>query len=159
MGQNLASVHLHDAQWAAFDAAMTAMEQAAEPMLVVLGSEGRRRVVRMGDKSEAFCRRTYNAMRDNASLIPTTVDLDEMARDFASHNELTQRRLRLAQFMEKIRDTDIALGSDVMVAALTGYALLKLTGRTEGLDNLQRELGKRFERSGRRRAQPVREAA
>lgn len=159
MGQNLASVHLHDAQWAAFDAAMTAMEQAAEPMLVVLGSEGRRRAVRMGDKSEAFCRRAYGVMRENASLIPTTVDLDEMARDLASHDALAQRHARLVQFMEKMQDTDIALGSDVMAAALTGYALLKLTGRTEGLDTLQRELGKRFERSGRRKAEPLTRAA
>lgn len=44
----------------------------------------------------------------------------------------------------------MALGSDVMVAALGGYAFLKLSGKGEGLDAVSRELGKRFEANGAR---------
>ena len=52
--------------------------------------------------------------------------------------------IRLARLSERAADTDIALGSDVMAVALKGYSLLKLTGRTEGLEPLRRELKARF---------------
>lgn len=159
MGQNLASVHLDATQWAAVDDAIGVLEQALASALVVLGPEGRRRAVKMGDASEAFCRLAYTVMRENAALIPRAVDLDEMARDLASHAAFADRRVRIDRLVEKIYDTDIALGSDAMAAALKGYALLKLNGQTEGLDSLRRDLGKRFERGAKRRAEVVGEAA
>ncbi|GAB3727428.1 hypothetical protein GCM10028794_00010 [Silanimonas algicola] len=42
-----------------------------------------------------------------------------------------------------------ALGSDVMDVALEGYALIKVSGRAQGLDELRRELGLRFAKSRR----------
>lgn len=58
--------------------------------------------------------------------------------------------------VEKVRDTDMALGSDVMVAALAGYQFLKLAGKGEGLDAVNRDMGKRFGENGSRNApQPV----
>ena len=51
------------------------------------------------------------------------------------------------------------LGSDVMDASLKVYGLLKLTGRSEGLDGLRRELGNRFHRTGKPAAAPEAEAA
>ena len=41
-------------------------------------------------------------------------------------------RQRLAQLLERLEDTEMALGSDVMVAALEGYAVLKAVGKGEG---------------------------
>lgn len=75
--------------------------------------------------------------------------LDEMGRDLASHDALNERFTRLLQLAEKVRDTDMALGSDMMVAALTGYKLLKLAGKGEGLDAVNRDIG-RFEDNGER---------
>ena len=43
----------------------------------------------------------------------------------------------------------MALGSDVMSAALEGYALLKVLGRGSGLDALRQEIGARFNRPPR----------
>ena len=76
----------------------------------------------MGDGSEAFCRKAYDAMRANRNLLPGVFDLDEVGSDLASHDALDEHLTRLLQLVEKVRDTDTALGSDVMVAALTGYA-------------------------------------
>lgn len=149
MSQNLAATHFDEAQWAALDQAIGTLEQTWAPVLVALnGPTQRRRLAKMGDGSEAFCRKAHDAMRENPTLLPFNLDLAEMGRDLASHDALNTRMVRLTRLLEKVRDTDMALGSEVMVAALSGYGFLKLAGKGEGLDAVSRELGKRFEGQG-----------
>ena len=158
MSQNLASVHFDAAQWQAVDQAFATLESAFGPVLIALqGTQQRRRLAKMGDGSEAFCRKALDAMRANRNLLPANFDLDEMGRDLASHDALNERLMRLLQLVEKVRDTDTALGSDVMVAALAGYHFLKVAGKGEGLDAVNRDIGKRFGENGSRAAssQPV----
>ena len=151
MNQNLATTHFDETQWGALDQALTALEQTWAPLLVALnGPTERRRLTKMGDGSEAFCRKAHDVMQENATLLPGNLDLAEMGRDLASHDALNTRLARLTKLLEKVRDTDMALGSDVMVAALGGYAFLKLAGKGEGLDAVSRDLGKRFEGNGQR---------
>lgn len=151
MSQNLAHVHFDDAQWAALDQAFTAFEQAWAPILVALDGPGiRRKLVKMGDGSEAFCRKALDALKENRDLVPRTLDVDEMARDLSDHDNLGTRLARLHRLVERVSDTDMALGSDVMVAAMFGYQLLRVAGRGQGLDSTSKELGKRFEGNGRR---------
>ncbi|QNP40103.1 hypothetical protein [Lysobacter solisilvae (ex Woo and Kim 2020)] len=146
MSQNLASVHFDATQWQGVDDALTALESSLGPVLVALQGTGqRRRLAKMGDGSEAFCRKALDAMRSNRNLLPGVFDLDEMGRDLADHDALNVRLTRLVQLVEKVRDTDMALGSDVMVAALAGYHYLKAAGKGEGLDAVNRDMGKRFE--------------
>ena len=155
MSQNLASVHFDATQWQAVDQALATLESAFGPVLVALQGTGqRRRLAKMGDGSEAFCRKAFDAMRANRGLLPGNFDLDEMGRDLTSHDALNERLTRLMQLVEKVRDTDTALGSDVMVAALAGYQFLRIAGKGEGLDAVNRDMGKRFEDNGPRGAQP-----
>lgn len=139
-------------QWQAVDQAITALEEALAPMLVPLAADARRRMVnKMGDGSEAFCRKSLDAMRENSALLPRSLDVEEMAHDLATHDALAGRLVRLTRMVEKAGDTDTALGSDVMAAALEGYAFLKIAGKGEGLEGVRRELGKRFEANGQRK--------
>ncbi|HEY0662161.1 MAG TPA: hypothetical protein VGD21_12680 [Lysobacter sp.] len=155
MSQNLASVHFDATQWQAVDQALATLESTFGPVLVALQGTGqRRRLAKMGDGSEAFCRKAFDAMRANRGLLPGNFDLDEMGRDLTSHDALNERLTRLMQLVEKVRDTDTALGSDVMVAALAGYQFLRIAGKGEGLDAVNRDMGKRFEDNGPRGAQP-----
>ncbi|MFC0679337.1 hypothetical protein ACFFGH_15995 [Lysobacter korlensis] len=158
MGQNLASVHFDTAQWAELDAALDTVERLWDPMLVVL-ERGRRGIAKMGTGSEAFCRATLRVMRENPRLAPVDVDLEEMGRDLATHDELAARRPRVDRLVEKLTDTNVALGSDVMTAALRGYAQLKLNGRGAGLDSLRRDLGKQFEKAPRKKPDEAERAA
>jgi hypothetical protein len=150
MGQNLASVHFTPEQWVELDGAIGVVEALWEPMLVVLAG-GRRGLPRMGDGSEPFCRGVKRVLDENPRLTPIDVDRDEMARDLATHDALALRRTRIDRLVEKLTDTDVALGSDVMAAALRGYAQLKLSGKAAGLEGLRRDLGKRFEKSARKK--------
>ena len=150
MGQNLASVHFTPEQWTELDVAIGVVERLWEPMLVVLAGS-RRRIAKMGDGSEPFCRGAYRVMRENPRIVPFDVDLGEWERDFVSHDELALRRMRIDRLVEKLTDTDIALGSDIMTAALRSYAQIKLGGQAAGLEGMRRDLGRRFEKGARRR--------
>jgi hypothetical protein len=52
--------------------------------------------------------------------------------------------MRLLRLTERAEDSDTALGSDVMSAALEGYALLRISGRNQGLEGLRDALSVRF---------------
>lgn len=148
MSQDLVSYHLDDTQWAAADAAIAALETALGPMLISLTPAQRRRLVKMGDASEPFSRKALAVMAENIQLLPRNLDVTEMRRDLEAHDALNARMVRLAQLGEKLADTEMALGSDVMALALEGYAILKVNGKGEGLDGLKRVLKRRFDSNG-----------
>ena len=148
MAQNIASNHLSREQWATVDAALDQLNSALEPLLVALNANQRKRVVRMGDGSEAFVRKALDVVADNQGLMPRNFDIDEMRRDVESHDALHTRYVRLTRLMERMRDTDVALGSDAMMAALAGYNFLK-AAKGEAVDTLRHMLGERFETTPR----------
>ena len=123
MSQNLASNHFDPAQWAAVDAGIGALEQALVPLLVAMAADDRRRVVKMGDGSEAFCRKALDVMTENSALLPRNLDVAEMRRDLDTHDALNARMVRLVRLLEKVRDTDTALGSDAMACRAGGICL------------------------------------
>jgi hypothetical protein len=156
MTQNYVHHHLSGEQWGKVDEAINALTTALEPMLIGLSADQRQRVVKMGDGSVAFCRTALDVITENAGLMPRNFDIDEMRRDLESHDALNARVVRLTKLLEKAHHTDMALGSDTMVAALEGYAFLKTAGKGEGVDALRKLLGKRFEGNGNRaEAEPV----
>lgn len=154
MGQNLAAVHPTQEQWAAVDAGMDTVEQTLDAALVSLSRDDRQRLTKMGDGSEPFCRKALDVMSQNTQILPRDFDVTEMRRDLESHDALNARLVRMTRMMERMRDTEMALGSDVMVAALEGYAFLKIAGKSEGLHALRRALGKRFDGNGKRSDPP-----
>lgn len=114
------------------------------PALLALSATEVGRLYKMGDKSEAFCRLALEVMSNNPGVLARDFDIEEMRRDLAAHDALRARSVRLQKLAEKVRDTDIALGSDVITAALEGYGMLKVAGKGEGLDTLRRALSSRF---------------
>lgn len=158
MAKKLVHVHFDAAQWAAVDTAIDAVESAWDPMLVALDADVRS-APKMGDRTEGFCRGAHRAMQQNPGKLPRELDIDEMGRCLASHDELAQRRIRIARLFAKLDDTDTALGIDVMSAALHGYAALKLHQEADGLDGLRRDLGRHFRRPKRRKTDEAAEPA
>jgi hypothetical protein len=146
MSQNLLSITITDDQLAAVDNALAALE-AALSNLIALTVDERRGLTRMGPKSESFCRQTLTALAQNPQIIPPSVNLQEAQADLAALERLRPRLARLQRLTERAEDTDAALGSDVMALALEGYALLKVSGKNQGLDGLRKELSARFAKS------------
>lgn len=157
MAQNLMSLALSADDLDAVDAALSALE-ARLTGLVALQPDERRGLTKMGDKSEAFCRQTLTVLEQNPQVIPPSFDLAEARADLAAVDVLRPRLARLQRLTERAGDSEMALGSDVMNAALEGYALLKVSGRNQGLEALRQALSARFGKTGRR-AEPSPPAA
>ena len=144
MEQNLVAAHPTAEHWAELDAAIAKMQELLQPMLVAMTPAAKKSLVKMGDGSEAFCRKALEVMEENAALIPHGFDLAEMRQDLATHDALYARVLKLTQLLEQARNAEMALGSDVMVSALEGYAVLKAVGKGDGVEALKKLLGRRF---------------
>ncbi len=143
MSQNIISITFEEKSLNTIDQAIDALE-AEMRNLIDLPVEDRRALMKMGGKSETFCRQTLNVLAQNPQVVPTSLDLAEAQRDLQALDVLRSRSSRLRQLMGRVEDTELALGSDVMSAALDGYALLKVLGKGSGLEALRKEVGLRF---------------
>jgi hypothetical protein len=148
MSQNLVTLNLTDAQLTAVDAALTALETQLAG-LIALEPGKRMSLKKMGPKSEAFCRQTLRVLEQNPQIVPPNVAVPDAIADLNAIEQLRPRMVRLSRLSARASDTDVALGSDIMSVALQGYGLLKLTGRSEGLDSLRKDLSTRFAKGPR----------
>lgn len=145
MSQNLLSLSFDDQQLARIDNALAALETELQG-LIALTPDQRKGLYRMGPKSEAFCRQTLTVLGENPQVIPPSLDLADAQADLAALDQLRPRLARLQRLSERWEDSQDALGSDVMSFALEGYALLKVSGRNQGLEGLRKALSTRFAR-------------
>ena len=146
--QNLVSLTLSDTQLSAIDQSLLELETQLVD-LIAMDSAKRRSLMRMGDKSETFCRQTLNVLAQNPQIVPPSLLVHEAQADLVALDRLRPRLQRLLRLTERASDTEIALGSDAMACALQGYALLKVSGKNQGLEGLRKELGARFAKSAR----------
>ena len=149
MSQNLISITLSNDQITAIDHAIGETENLLQG-LVSLSIDARRTAAKMGPKSEAFCRQTITALRLYPQVVPPSVGVEEARFDLDMLDQLRPLFQRLHRLSQRAADSELALGSDVMVASLQGYRVLKAVGRSEGLESLRRELGdSRFSKTAR----------
>ena len=143
MSQNIISLDLSDAQVSIALDALTALEGALSG-LISLDAEERRRLTKMGQKSEVFCRQALSVLAQNSQIVPPSLNLREAQADLGALDRLRPVLDRLQRLAERGSDTEMALGSDVMDVALEGYGLLKVSGKNQGLDGLRKELSSRW---------------
>ena len=124
--------------------------------LVVLTPDEIRHLNKMGDKSEAFCRQAAVVLEDNPKLIPPGFSVADLRQDITDLDLMRPRFLRLRELLEKVDSTEMALGSDIINAALEGYGYMKMGGKSAGLDGLREGMNARF---GNRRGKPGKPAA
>lgn len=145
MGRNLISLAFTPEDLDAVDAALALLEEKFVGLISLL-PEQIRGLAKMGDKSEAFCRQTLAVLNQNRQVVPPSFDLAEALADLAAHEALRDRSLRLARLQRRMDDTVTALGSDIYSASLEGYTLLKVSGRSQGLEDVRKYLSTRFAR-------------
>jgi hypothetical protein len=100
MSQNLVSLSFPKADVDAIDAALATLEEKFAH-LIELSVADRRSLIKMGDKSEAFCRQTLIVLDQNRQILPPTFDLAEATQDLAALDLLRPRFNRLRQLIGK----------------------------------------------------------
>jgi hypothetical protein len=154
VSQNLISLSFSTEDLKAIDTALGTLEKHFSS-LISLSADERIALARMGSKSEAFCRQTLTILSQNPAVIPPSFDLKEAQSDLANFDLLRPRFTRLHQLIEKADSSEMALGSDVMSAALEGYALLKVAGKGQGLEAIRHDVGTRFSKRSKAASKPA----
>ena len=144
----LINVAFSDAQFTAADAALGEVE-AQFPGLVALSAPQRKSMHRMGEKSESFCRQALNIVAQNPQIVPPNLPAAQAIANLRTLDRLRPLLVRLSRLVERLSDTDAALGNDIMKVSLSTYGLLKTTGRTEGLESMRKELSVLFAKAPR----------
>lgn len=158
MSQNLISMRVADEKVMAVREALSQIEKAL-PDLISLEPGDRRALMLMGPRSEPFARKTLRVLEQNPKIVPPSFDLAGAQADLAAFEHLQPVLERVERLRRRLDDTLAMLGSDVMDAALEGYAQIKLSGGAQGLDELRRALSGRWQKNHRKAAAPVVEPA
>jgi hypothetical protein len=133
------------------DAALATLEEIFEPFSDITADalEG---LPRMGEKSEPFCRQTALVLDQNLAVIPPSVDFKGLKEDFADLDALRPRLLRLRELLNQVENVKDALGCDILGTSLEGYGLMKMFGKSEGLESLRQAISLRNRGKGRKPA-------
>src|SRR5690606_2748964 len=97
--QNLTDLVLSEAQLASVDNALFDLETQLAG-LVAMTSTQRRKLTRMGDKSEAFCRQALSVLGQNPQVVPPSLNLAGAQSDLATLDQLRPRLQRLQRLAE-----------------------------------------------------------
>lgn len=157
MTQNIITLDVTDAQYAEIDAALDIIEKHFAGLMDLTQNE-RRGLLKMGDKSEAFCRQTLVLLAQNPGIVPPGLGLADVQGDLRHLDQLRIRTARVRKLLGRMDDSEMALGSDVMNAALHGYGLLKMMGKGSGLAAQRQGISARFARPPRTKVAPEQDA-
>ena len=124
--------------------------ETATATLITLDPVVKRRLFRLGDKSEAFGRQALRILAANEDLAPPRFDLAAAQDTLQARERLRTCINRLEQLRSRMQDTHAAMGADIFTAARKAYRLLQIDGNAAGLESLKQGLAKRF-RSGKPR--------
>lgn len=148
MSQNLIDLQMDAERLGRLDTALAAVEAELAGM-AALDADVIRELTKMGAKSESFVRQAAVAFGENPDVLPRNFDLEAFQRDLVALDALRPRLQRITRIRERMAGAEMALGSDLMNGALEGYAVLKVSGKGEGMEALRRLLSQRFSRSPR----------
>ncbi|MBD9469280.1 hypothetical protein [Pseudoxanthomonas sp. PXM01] len=143
MSQNIVDIIFDEAALTDIDGALATLDGRFSG-LVALDPVKRRRLHKMGDKSEAFCRLAVDVLTANPQILPANFDLAALQRDVAALDALRMRTVQVMRLYQRMLDTEMALGSDMMSNSVEGYQFLKVAGKSAGLDGLRKQLAARF---------------
>jgi hypothetical protein len=158
MTQDTLTLSFSDVELQGLDAALTDIETRLVG-LVGLDNDGRRRLTKMGGKSEKFCRQAMAVLGENPSLVAPGLKFPAAQSNLTTLDQLRSRLVRVRSLAERMADTEMVLGSTIMWTSLKGYAQLKLLGKNQGLDGHREVLRARFSRVTAAPEEEVPEAA
>ena len=98
-----------------------AVKTALAPYTLALTPQERHGMLKMGDKSLAFVEKTHDYAHDNATLVPSYLDMDDFDKDFSAAHGLWRLHTAIHQLDELVEDTIMAAGSEAYHAALAVY--------------------------------------
>lgn len=120
------------------------------PFLIGLTTEERVALPTINVSNKAFAEDAINAGVNNASLIPSYVSMANVQNDMTLFTQLDEIILLVKQLLEKLEDTQLLVGSEAYVGALSTYKLISAAADAgvPGADAIYNQLKQRFAGQG-----------
>lgn len=143
---NRISTSITAEQKAAIEAAVAALVEAFDGILINLTLEERQSLPRISDKTLAFDQKCAEYMSQRADLIPSYLDMAEMAVDRKLIADLRPCLQQIAPLCEALDDTLMLANSDNYVGDLAFYQNVRQAARrgVPGTDTIYSDLKERF---------------
>lgn len=120
------------------------------PFLIALSAEERRALTKLGPKSVDFVRYCKTVANNYPQILPSGFNVAELDKDSLLFEQLSEIKMLLNSFNEKLNDTTMAVGSEAMKASLTTYDYVKTAAKSEpGLKSVADQLQQRFKGQGK----------
>ena len=118
--------------------------------LIGLTPEERQSILKIDGSNKVFVEDALADASNNTNVLPAYLKLDEMRKDLEGYHALDEIVTLSAQFAERIRDTQMLMGSEAYASALTVYRLFESAARdaVPGADAIYQHLRTRFAGQG-----------
>jgi hypothetical protein len=130
MQQSKFLITLTDAQKAALDAAFDTIENILS-FKVILSAEERQKKRKMGIKRYGIVTNTYNAAIGLPEAIPASSPIENFSTKLALYEDLRHCEIRVSSLHQSIRDTNMALGCELMSDSENYYSFLKTANKAK----------------------------
>lgn len=122
------------------------------PKVITLTPEQRQTLPKMGDKTIAFVNKSLEYARQNPTIVPTYLNMNEFAKDVEAVNRIFKITGPLQKLSESLDDTAMLAGSEAYAAALAFYTSLKaaINAGEIGLKGIYEDLSARFPGRGKK---------
>lgn len=150
MSQNLVSIVITKDERDSVLALIAQIIQVLAGLIPGLQPDERKALTSMGAGSDRFVRIVHMALQQNPDIVPRNLSVEEFTRDLEALDMLMPILSALQQLLTRVEDTRTALGSDLMVAANRGYALMQANGNYEGMEDALNEASYRYAKNRRK---------
>lgn len=120
------------------------------PFLIGLTIDERIALPAINVNNKAFTEDAINAAVNNATLIPSYVNVTNMQNDLSLFTQLDELILLIKQLLERLEDTQLLAGSEAYISALAVYKLIgsAADAGVPGADSIYNQLKSRFAGQG-----------
>lgn len=119
------------------------------PFLAGLSPAERRRLVKLGNKSQTFVEKALDVATEHSELMPRSLDdnqIEAARRDMELFEMLHPIIQSIRQLRELLEDTQMIAGSEAYATARLAYKSAKANGKGVGLDDVISDLSRQFQR-------------
>ena len=120
------------------------------PFLVGLTPDDRRKLPKLGRKSQTFVVQALDMAANHSELMPRCLNVEEARRDVQLFEALNPILQNLSRLRELVEDTQMVAGSEAYAAARLAYNSAKTSGKNMGLDEVVSDLSRQFSRKSRK---------
>lgn len=121
--------------------------------MVNLTAEERRAMLKHADRDTEFVSDASFAIANFPQIFPAAFGIAEYQRDVALHRTVGEFKILLDSLTEKLKNTELALGNEIMKATNQAYHLIQSAKKTTpGVEKLAIKMANRYKGQGRKKA-------